>query len=69
MIYIVARPKLPEDEEVAAAPPTAKAQTAQPMTAVASPSPADEIVKLAALKEFGAITAAEFDAAKAKALA
>ena len=63
LIYIISRPKLAEDAEVAAAP------QAQPPSAAVSPSTADEIAKLAALRDSGAITSAEFDAAKAKALA
>jgi hypothetical protein len=63
MIYIIARSKVPMDEVAAGAP------SAQPQAAPASPSSADEIAKLAALRDSGAITPAEFDAAKAKALA
>jgi len=63
MIYLIVRPKLPMDAEVAAAP------QAQPQAAAVSSSTADEIAKLAALRDSGAITPAEFDAAKAKALA
>lgn len=63
MIYMISRPKLPMDTEVATASPAA-----QPQAAVVSGSAADEIAKLAALRDAGAITPAEFDAAKAKAL-
>ena len=66
MIYLIARPKLPTDDEVATAAPVAPTQ---PQAAPASASSADEIAKLAALRDAGTITPAEFDAAKAKALA
>ena len=66
MIYLIARPKLPTDDEVAVAAPTA---SSQPQAAAVSTSSADEIAKLAALRDAGTITPAEFDAAKAKALA
>ena len=46
-----------------------RGRTGTPQTAAVSPSTADEIAKLAALRDSGAITPAEFDAAKAKALA
>lgn len=45
------------------------ATAAQPPAATVSPSTADEIAKLAALRDSGAITPAELDSAKAKALA
>ncbi len=65
MIYIIARPKdAPGDIFPSPAPAPAQAQP----TPVASSS-ADEIAKLAALRDAGTITPAEFDAAKAKALA
>jgi hypothetical protein len=64
MIYMIARPRLPMDAEVVVAAPSA-----QPQAAVVGRSSADEIAKLAALRDAGAITPAEFDAAKAKALA
>ncbi len=66
MIYLIARPKLPEDAEVAIVAPTA---SSQPQATAVSTSSADEIAKLAALRDAGTITSAEFDAAKAKALA
>ena len=71
MAYLIARPK-DAPSELFATTPGAPAQTApagpvQP--AVVSASAADEIAKLAALKDSGAITPAEFDSAKAKALA
>ena len=59
MVYILTRPKMTEqDKEI-----IAKQQLA------AGYSPADEVAKLAALRDSGAITAAEFDAQKAKILA
>ena len=63
MIYLIARPK-DVPSELFAAPSQASAQAA-----AVSPSSADEIAKLAALRDAGTITPAEFDAAKAKALA
>ena len=63
LIYIISRPKLAMDAEVGPAPEV------QPQTATASSSTADEVAKLASLRDSGAITPAEFDAAKAKALA
>jgi zona occludens toxin (predicted ATPase) len=73
MIYLIARPRLPMDaEDAAPAAQTATPQTAAvaaPQTAAVAASSADEIAKLAALRDSGAITPAEFDAAKAKALA
>ena len=64
LIYMIMRPKLPTDAEVYATVPAA-----QPQATSAGQSSADEIAKLAALRDSGAITPAEFDAAKAKALA
>ena len=67
MIYLIARPKdLPG--ELSAAPGRDQSQT-QATAAPATASSADEIAKLAALRDAGSITPAEFDAAKAKALA
>ena len=66
MIYLIARPKLPMDSEVATVAATAPTQA---QAAAVSASSADEVAKLAALRDSGAITPAEFDAAKAKALA
>jgi len=70
MIYLIARPKGTEDTEVFGTAPAAQATPAAPAV-VAAPkaSSADEIAKLAALRDAGTITQAEFDAAKAKALA
>ncbi len=68
MIYIFSRPKLDTDTDVFATAPAVPAAPAQPQAATVSPSAADEIAKLAALRDSGAITPAEFDAAKAKAL-
>ena len=64
MIYIFSRPKLDTDTDVFATAPAAAAQPA-----AVSPSTADEITKLAALRDSGAITSAEFEAAKSKMLA
>ena len=62
MIYLIARPKdVPSELFAAPGHP-------QPQAAPSSSSAADEIAKLAALRDAGTITPAEFDAAKAKAL-
>ena len=59
LIYILTRPKnTPQDQAIAA-----KAQIASGYSA------ADEVAKLAALRDSGAITPAEYDAQKAKLLA
>ena len=58
LVYILTRPKnLPQDQQA-----IAQAQLASGY------SPADEVAKLAALRDSGAITAAEYDAQKAKLL-
>ncbi len=64
MIYMVTRPKgaVESDAFVATSAPP-------PPQPTASSSTADEIAKLATLRDSGAITSAEYDAAKAKALA
>jgi len=61
LIYLLTRKPTPQDEEDAAA---AKEQ----MRRMSGYSPAEEIAKLQQLKDSGALTQAEFDAAKAKAL-
>jgi Short C-terminal domain len=59
LVYILTRPKnTPQDQALAA-----QAQIASGYSA------ADEVAKLAALRDSGAITAAEYDAQKAKLLA
>jgi hypothetical protein len=63
LIYIVARPK------VTAQDVKLMAQAEAANKAVAGVSTADELTKLQQLKDSGAITAAEFDTLKAKALA
>ena len=63
LIYIVARPK------VTAQDVKMMAQADAANKAVAGVSTADELAKLQQLKDSGAITAAEFDTLKAKALA
>ena len=63
LIYMIARPKMTEqDKEM-----IEQAQEAQ--RRIAGYSAADEIAKLEQLKASGALTQAEFDTAKAKALA
>ncbi len=66
LIYIISRPHDAGDLTMGASQPqyAAAAPSAAPST-----SAADEIAKLSALLASGAITQAEFDAAKAKALA
>jgi energy-coupling factor transporter transmembrane protein EcfT len=63
LIYIVARPK------VTAQDVQLMAQAEAANKAVAGVSTADELAKLQQLKDSGAITAAEFDTLKAKAVA
>ena len=63
IIYMATRPHLSEDDLVATPVAT---HAAQP---VAAASTADEIAKLSTLRDSGALTPAEFDVAKAKALA
>jgi hypothetical protein len=63
LIYIIARPK------VTAQDVQMMAQADAANKAIAGVSSADEIAKAQQLKDAGAITAAEFDALKAKALA
>jgi hypothetical protein len=63
IVYMVTRPHLPEDDVVVAANAT------QPQQVVATASAADEITKLTGLRDSGVLTPAEFDLAKAKALA
>ncbi len=70
MVYIIVRPKGTEDADVFGGAPAAQpAPVIAPQPATLNTSPADEIAKLATLRDSGAITPAEFDAAKAKALA
>lgn len=60
LVYIVTRPRTAQD--FAAGP-------GEPQAPAVPYSTADEITKLTQLRDSGAITPAEFDAAKAKALA
>ena len=77
IVYMITRPVTAQDLEEKAAfekqqAAIAAQQQAQAQFAAQSAtdsSAADEITKLVALKDSGAITQAEFDAAKAKALA
>ena len=63
LIYIIARPKMTEQDVQM----MARADAAN--KAAAAVSPADEIAKLQQLKDAGTITQAEFDTLKQKALA
>ena len=70
IVYMISRPAATQDRQTA----TQAAQPAQPQPqpqppAAVSPSTADEIAKLTTLRDSGDLTTAEFDAAKAKALA
>jgi hypothetical protein len=77
IVYMITRPVTAQDldekaafeqqQAAIAAQQQAQAQFAQ--QTAADTSAADEITKLVALRDSGAITPAEFDAAKAKALA
>jgi len=63
MVYILTRPKnLPQDQEL-------MAQMKAQQDRATGYSSADEVAKLVALRDSGAITPAEFEAQKAKALA
>jgi hypothetical protein len=63
MVYILTRPKdLPQDQEM-------MAQVKAQQDRATGYSSADEVAKLVALRDSGAITPAEFEAQKAKALA
>jgi hypothetical protein len=48
--------------------PTAEAPAAAPAPAAGSPDPVEQLTQLAALKDSGALTEAEFEAEKAKIL-
>ena len=63
MAYLLMRPKMTEQDKQIMAEAEAKQQRA------AGYSSADEVAKLVALRDSGAITPAEFEAQKAKALA
>ena len=79
LIYMITRPVTAQDvaekaaleqqQAAVAAAQQAQAQAQFAATTAADASTADEITKLVALKDSGAITQAEFDTAKAKALA
>ena len=74
IVYMITRPNTAElpgtttAQQVGLQEPSAAAPSAA-APAAAAPSSADEIAKLAALRDSGAITPAEFDTLKAKALA
>lgn len=62
VVYMVTRPRLPQDDLVAAT-------NAAPQQPVITTSTAEEISKLTVLRDSGVLTPTEFDLAKAKALA
>ena len=77
IVYMITRPVTEQDlqekaayeQQQAAIAAVQQQQAAAAQTTAADTSVADQITKLVALKDSGAITQAEFDAAKAKALA
>jgi hypothetical protein len=71
LIYLIARGKEMTQHSLddMAAHESAQRQYIQSVTGTAGSSPADEIARLAQLKESGVITDEEFQAGKAKALA
>ncbi len=68
LIYIIGRPHLAGDTMGAGAAPAGPAPVAAGAPTAAS-SAADEIAKLSALHDAGSLTDAEYESAKAKALA
>jgi hypothetical protein len=66
LVYIITRPRIEGDGFGAPQAPVGAPAAAAP---VAGTSAADEIVKLTALHDAGTLTDAEFETAKAKALA
>jgi hypothetical protein len=69
LIYIITRPKTAGNLEFGATPAGAAPVVAPGPTPASSASVADQIAKLTALHDSGALTDAEYEAAKAKALA
>lgn len=68
LVYLIARGHSMADRNLAAAKAADEANRAYIQSVAGSSSPADEIARLAELKASGAITDAEFEQAKAKAL-
>jgi len=69
LIYLIARGGSMQERNVARAQAAEQATQAYIREAAGAPSPAEELVKLAGLKQQGVLTEAEFDAQKAKLLA
>lgn len=69
LIYLIARGGSMQERNVERAQAAEQATQAYIREAAGAPSPAEELAKLAELKEQGVLSAAEFDAQKAKLLA
>jgi len=69
LVYIITRPKTAGTLQFGMTSTAIPVTTAVPAAAPAGASAADQIAKLTALHDSGALTDAEFESAKAKALA
>jgi hypothetical protein len=69
LIYLIARGGSMQERNIERAQAAEQATQAYIREAAGAPSPAEEITKLAALKDQGVLSAEEFDAQKSKLLA
>ena len=69
LVYIITRPKTEGALELGMTSTAVPVATAAPAAPAAGPSVADQIAKLTALHDSGTLTDAEYESAKAKALA